>query len=203
MDIWNELASDEVINLTSTALNNHGIKTVVVNTAAEAKNAVLDLIPPQSQVMTATSQTLEAAGLNHEINDTDRYNSVKKQLSSMDRATQSQEMQQLGAAPVWVVGSVHAVTQLGQVVIASKTGSQLPAYAYGAAHVVWVVSTKKIVLNLDAAYKRIYEYTLPLENERAMKAYGMGSSVNKILVINEEVQPDRIRIIFVKEDLGF
>ncbi|MFH1750244.1 MAG: LUD domain-containing protein, partial [Candidatus Micrarchaeota archaeon] len=78
------------------------------------------------------------------------------------------------------------------------------AYAYGAGKVIWVVSTAKIVKNLDDAMSRIEEYVLPLESERARKAYGAdGSSINKILIIKKEVSPDRAQLIFVNEKLGF
>ena len=113
-------------------------------------------------------------------------------------------MQQLGAAPDWAVGSVHALTQEGEALIASATGSQLPAYAYGASHVIWVVGTQKIVGNLEEGMRRIHEYTLPLESERARKAYGVpGSAVNKMLIVRGEVNKERITVIMVREKLGF
>ena len=51
--------------------------------------------------------------------------------------------------------------------------------------------------------ERINEYVFPLENERAMKAYGMASSINKVLLINKESTAGRITMIIVKEKLGF
>jgi len=89
------------------------------------------------------------------------------------------------------------------VMIASATGSQLPAYVYGSSHVIWIVGSQKIVKDMEEGLKRIYEYVFPLENERAMKAYGMGSGVNKLLIVNKEVSLGRITIIIVKEKLGF
>jgi hypothetical protein len=113
-------------------------------------------------------------------------------------------MRQTGAAPDWAIGSVHAVTEEGQIVVASATGSQMPAYLYGAGHVVWVVGIQKIVPDLNAAIQRVYDHVLPLESDRARKAYGVpGSAVNKLLVINKEVQPSRATLIFVNEVLGF
>jgi hypothetical protein len=113
-------------------------------------------------------------------------------------------MQMMGAVPQIALGSVHAVTEEGQLVIASNTGSQLGAYAYGSEKVVWVVGTQKIVKNLDEAMKRIYEYVLPLESERVKKAYGMErSNVSKLLIINKEVKPGRAVVVLVKESLGF
>ena len=151
-----------------------------------------------------TSVTLEQTGIAKEINESGNYNAVRNKLYSMDKKTYGKRIQKLGAAPEWAVGSVHAVTQDGKIVVASATGSQLPAYSYGSLNVILVVGTQKIVGNIDEAFKRIYEYTLPLESERARKAYGVpGSAVNKMLIINKEMQENRINVIFVGEALGF
>ena len=121
----------------------------------------------------------------------------------MDRNTQSQEISELGAATKCAIGSVHAVTEDGHILIASNTGSQLSAYVYGAENVIFIVGTNKIVKNTDDGIKRIYEHSFPLENERAKKAYGMNSAVNKILILNKEFKQNRIKLVFVKEKLGF
>ncbi|OGC97678.1 hypothetical protein A2W16_01350 [Candidatus Amesbacteria bacterium RBG_16_48_31] len=154
--------------------------------------------------MAMSSVTLETTGITAAVNQSGNFASVKSKLTTMDRATQEREMQQLGAAPEYAIGSVHAVTESGQVVIASNTGSQLPAYVYGAGHVIWVVGTQKIVPDLDTAFRRIYDYILPLESDRVQKAYGLpGSNVSKILIINKEVRPSRLTLILVKQQLGF
>ena len=121
----------------------------------------------------------------------------------MDRGKEGTEMQKIGAAPEWAIGSVHAITEDGHVLVASNTGSQLPAYVYGAGHVVWVVGAQKIVKDTTEGIQRIYEYCFPLENERLMKAYGVPSGVSKLLIINKEKIPERLTAIFVKEKLGF
>lgn len=205
LDKWNTLATDESIIKTIESLKANGINAFVVENGAEAKKKVLDLLPKDAEVMIMSSVTLETLGLPKEINESGKFDSVKSKLSKMDRKTQGLEMQRIGAAPEYAIGSVHAVTEDGKLLIASNTGSQLPAYAYGASHVLWVVGTQKIVKNVDDGIKRIYEYTLPLESKRANKAYNIttGSNVSKLLIINEEISPDRLTIILVKEILGF
>ncbi len=205
MSRWDQLASDAAIDeRAKKALESHNVTVHVVNTGAEAKAKALSIVPKGAEVMTMTSMTLETIGLTKEINESGQYDSVKNKLTAMDRKTQGSQMQKLGAAPDWTVGSVHAVTEDGICVIASNSGSQLPAYVYGASHVLWVVGAQKIVKNLDAALQRIREYSLPLESERARKAYGVpGSAINKLLIINNEIQPGRLTMIIVKEKLGF
>lgn len=205
MSKWDKLATKQAILNTVKALEENGIEAVVAENGKEAKRLVLESIPQGSEAMTMTSVTLDAIGLSEEINKTNgKFKPVRDKLYAMDRNTQGQEMNRLGAAPQFAIGSVHALTEDGHVLIASNTGSQLPAYAYSALQVIWVVGAQKIVKNTDEGFKRIYEYTLPLESERAKKAYGVpGSAVNKILIVNREIQKDRIKMIIVKEKLGF
>ena len=200
---FSQLATDESINKVRDALMQNGVEVFVSENGAEAKEKVLQIIPEGAETMNMTSVTLESIGIAKEINESGKYNSVRNKLMSMNREPQGIEMQKLGAAPEWAIGSVHAVTEDGKVMIASTTGSQLPAYAYGSAHVIWVVVSQKIVKNLDEGMERIKEYVFPLENERAEKAYGRGSSINKLLILNKEGATGRITIIIVKEKLGF
>ncbi len=205
MKNWDQLATDDSIKKVIDALRQAQIEVVVVENGKEAKEKVLDILPKDVEVMTMQSMTLKDIGLAEAIDELGNYKSVRKELSSMDRTTQGQEMSKLGAAPEWSIGSIHAVTEDGKVVVASNTGSQLGAYAYGASRVVWVVGTQKIVKNLDAGMERIYDYILPLESKRLSKALGkeVTSDVSKVLIFNKEVRPGRITMILVKEKLGF
>lgn len=200
---YETIASENIISKTIQALKENGIDAVEVYSDAEAKKKALEIIPKGAEVMTMTSVTADTIGLTKEINESGNYNSIRNRLNKMDRATQSLEMQKLGAAPEWVTGSVHAVTQDGKVFIASASGSQLPAYSYGSSRVVWVVGAQKIVKDFDEAMKRIYEYTLPLENERAKKAYGVESAVSELLIFNKNPKPGRINMIIIREKIGF
>lgn len=198
-----QLASDARIDTTIAALGANGIQANVVDTGAEARELVFLTLPHGAQVMNMTSRTLDTIGVSKEIVDSGHYESVRNMLNAMDPKNQERHMRELGAAPDWAVGSVHAVTENGTVMIASATGSQLPAYAYGAGHVIWVVGAQKLVKDDQEALQRIYEYSFPLEDQRAREAYGKGSAVNKILTIHKEANASRITLIIVKEKLGF
>lgn len=207
MNRWNTPSSDKSINKTMESLITNGINALVVENASEAKKKVLEIIPEGAEVLNMTSVTLEKAGLVSEINESGRFDSVTDKLAKMNRETDGKKMRMIGAAPEYAIGSVNAVTEDGKVIVASNTGSQLGAYAYGAAHVIWIVGAQKIVKNLDDGLKRIEEYVLPLESERARKAYGLpqtyNSFVSKLLIFNREIRSQRITLIFVKEALGF
>lgn len=203
MSTWDQLADKATVERTVAALEGHGITVHVVDSGAAAKAKLLEILPPGAEVMTMTSVTLDTIGASQEINESQRYQSVRAKLSAMDSKTQGQLKRQLGAAPEWAVGSVHAVTEDGHVLIASNTGSQQPAYAYGARQVVWVAGTQKIVRDVAAGHRRIFEHCLPLEEARAQQAYGVASGVSKILEVYRETVAGRITIILVNQVLGF
>lgn len=205
MTDWKQKATQATIQKTIEALKANGITAELVETGEEAKEKVLSLIPKGAEVMTMTSVTLQTIGVTDAINASGEYNSVKNELMKLNRETDSLKMQKLGSAPEYTLGSVHAVTEDGEVVIASNTGSQMAAYVYGSPHVIWVVGTQKIVPTVDAGIKRIYEHILPLESVRLNKQYNIttGSFVSKLLIFNREVNPTRLHIIFVNEELGF
>lgn len=203
---WSQLADKETVDKTISVLKANGIDAKFVETGDKAKKEVFSQIPEGAEVMTMSSTTLDTLSLSQEINQkSSKFKPVRDQLYAMDRQTQAQEMNRLGAAPEFALGSVHAVTEDGHLLIASNSGSQLPAYAYGALNVIWVVGTQKIVKNTMEGMKRIYEYVLPLESKRANKAYNItaGSFVSKLLIINKELVPGRLTIILVGEKLGF
>lgn len=207
MSSWNTLPSREIVEKTAAALKANGFDVVIVANGEEAKKKALEFIPAKAEVFTMSSVTVDSIGLSAALNDSGNYSSVRNSLGAMNGATQGREMRKLGAGPDVSVGSVHAVTESGTLLIASLTGSQLPAYAYGAGTAIFVVSTKKIVPTLDDAWKRLHEHVLPQESKRARKAYGLPESFNsfpsKVLVFNREVQPGRVKIILMNEDAGF
>jgi hypothetical protein len=198
-----QLASDTQIERTRQALEANNFHTIVAENGADAKKILFELIPENAEVFVSSSTTLNVLGITEEIDKSNRYNSVRAKLALMDRKTQNREMQKMGATPEYMLGSVHAVTENGHVIIASMTGSQLAGFVASAAHVIWVVGTQKIVPNIEFGLKRVEEYSLPLEDARTFKASGIHSSINKLLIINKEAKPGRATMILVKENLGF
>ena len=167
-----------------------------------ARTRVKDLIPVGASVFTGASETLRLSGIEEDINNRGRYDSLKSR-PSMDRATQRNEIWAALSTPDVLVGSVAAVTETGSLVVASASGSQLPGYAGAAARVIWVVGAQKVVPDLSAALRRIEDYCLPLESERAMKVYGQPSAVNRVLILNAEPEPGRGTVLLLREAIGF
>ncbi len=197
------LAAPERIAAAARALRESGVDAMVVPTGHDARHAVLERLPDGAEVFNNTSRTLETIGVAEDIERSGRYRAVRLALYQMDREMQAGEMRKLAAAPDHVVGSAHAVTEDGSLLVASASGSQLGPLASGAGRVILVVGGQKIVPDIAAGLRRIREYCYPLENERALRAYGVPSGVNNLLIVSRVLAPGRVTVILVEEVLGF
>ncbi|MET7827033.1 LUD domain-containing protein [Streptomyces sp. NPDC005386] len=185
------------------ALTAHGFTAEILDDAAAARTRVKELIPAGAVVFTGASETLRLSGIEEDINAGGRYEALKPRVLSMDRATQADDIRRLLAGPDVVVGSVAALTETGSLVVASGSGSQLPAYAGGAARAIWIVGAQKVVPDLTTALQRVQDHCLPLESARTREAYGRPSAVNRLLVLNAEHQPGRGTVLLLREAIGF
>src|SRR6266851_7034927 len=201
-DRYTVLPDDQTLAATVVALEEHGFSVDVVPDLDAAREAVLARIPEGSVVMTNTSVTLQETGIADAIDNDGSYESARNKMMALDFATQLQEMKAIAGQPDYALGSVHAVTRDGTLVIASASGSQLASYAWGAANVIFVVGAQKLVPTVEAAHQRVYQHSLKLEDARAVAAYGQHSQVGKILEIHQEL-PGRIHIVLIRQVVGF
>jgi hypothetical protein len=195
-------ADEGTLHRVAGALRARGIGADVVADGEAARVKVHELIPDGAHVYNATSRTLDTIGLSRDILEQERYDAARHVLDQLDPSTQMDQYRRGAASPQVVVGSVHAVTEDGQLLVASASGSQLAAYAFGAAQVIWVVGAQKVVPDLDTAFQRVRRYSYPLEDVRARAVYGFPSAINKQLLISGET-PGRAHVVLVGEVLGF
>ncbi|MFI1924265.1 MULTISPECIES: nuclear transport factor 2 family protein [unclassified Streptomyces] len=196
-------ASADRLERTAAALRANGFAAEILDDAAAARARVGDLVPEGAGVLTGASETLRLSGIDEDLNGGGRYDAVRPRVLAVDRATGADEIRRLVACPDYVVNSVAAVTETGSLVLASGSGSQLPANAGGAAHAVWIVGAQKVVPDLATALRRVEEHALPLENARARAAYGTPSAVNRLLVLNAEPHPGRGTVLLLREAIGY
>jgi hypothetical protein len=183
-------------------LRERNFEVVIVDSAAEAKDAVMARIPAGAQVHSGKSKTLEDSGVFQELMESDRYDFIRRRTMKMDRATQGDEIRRLSSAPDVMLGSVHAVTQAGRLVVTSASGSQIGPYASGAGKLILVVGSQKIVPDLDTAFRRIEEYVFPWEDARLREQIGIGTAITRTLIIDRDFRPGRTTIILVREPIG-
>ena len=187
---------------TAAALASRGFKAQIADTGADARDLVLAAIPEGAEVHIALSETMRELGVTQTIDESGRYDSIRARLGTLDRATQAREMRKLGAAPDYIIGSAHAITDDGQIVVGSGSGSQLGAYASAGGSVILVVGHQKLVRDLDDGLRRVREYSLPREFARMQSVGYPGSLLAKTLIIHNEPS-GRISVILVPETLGY
>ncbi|MFI5889710.1 LUD domain-containing protein [Actinoplanes sp. NPDC051513] len=200
---FTQLPDEQALAATVTALEEHGFSVEVVDDIEAARKSVLARIPRGAAVMTNTSVTLQETGVQDAINEADGpYESLRNRMMALDFQTQMQEMKNIAGGAEYALGSVHAITADGALVIASASGSQLAAYAWSAPNVIFVAGAQKLVPNLEVAHERLTQHSLLLEDGRAQAAYGQRSYIGKVLEIRQEM-PGRIHLVLIRQNIGF
>ncbi|OHA83514.1 MAG: hypothetical protein A2937_00185 [Candidatus Yonathbacteria bacterium RIFCSPLOWO2_01_FULL_47_33b] len=202
---YEHLASEETIEKVIAALKERNINAVVVDTRAEALEKIKSLIPAGASVMNGSSTTLQEIGFVGYLKEgTHEWNNVHEEILKEKDSAKQERLRKESVLADYFLGSVHAVTEAGQLLDASASGSQIPSYAFSSDNVIWVVGAQKIVPDREAAFRRIEDYVFPLENKRMQNAGYPGSTIGRVLVIEREIMPNRhLTVIFVKEKLGF
>lgn len=200
------LASPESLEKTMAALQNKNFKPIQVKTKKEALAKIKELIPDGASVMNGASITLEQIGyLEYLKSGQHPWNDLHAKITAENNDTKRHELRKQSVLSDYYLGSVHALTEDGQLLIASNTGSQLPHIVFTSPNLIFVVSTKKIVSDLNEAMIRLEEHATPLEDKRLMEAMGSHTQLNKIVILKND--PDflgrKIHIILVEENLGF
>lgn len=182
-----------------------GMQAHFVESREQALGKLAALIPAGATVMTGASVTLEQIGfVDLLISGKHPWRNLKTEILAEKDPEKLLQLRRRSVLADCFMGSVHAITGSGETVTASASGSQLPAYAYCAGHVIWVAGAQKIVPDLDAGLRRIREYVFPLEDKRMKSTGAEGSAINKILIIAGESNPARkVTMILVNEKLGF
>jgi L-lactate utilization protein LutB len=178
----------------------------VVANGSEAIELIKTLIPLGSTIMNGASRTLEQIGFTELLKSGHhQWNNLHDAIHSETDPEKQAKLRRESVLSDAYLGSAHAVTEEGEILIASNTGSQLPNLVFTSAIVVLVVSTKKLVKDLPAAFERLNSVVLPLENERIRGQYGVDTVHAKTLILHREnpMLGRKVHVVFVQEDLGF
>lgn len=184
----------------------HGLEPILVPNKEAAFQTIKELIPAGASVMNGSSVTLEEIGfIDYLKSGTHPWKNLHAEiLAEPDKQKQS-ELRRQSVLSDYYLGSVHALSESGEFVIASNTGSQLPHIVFTSPNIIFVVGIQKIVPTLSEAMKRLEEYVVPLEDEHMKKLYGFGTMLSKIVIFRREnkIVNRRIRLLLVQEKLGF
>lgn len=203
---YNQLASNESIQTTIGELAKHNIEAVVVDTKKGALEKIKELIPSGVSVMNGSSTTLIEIGFVDYLKEGKHgWNNLHEAILAESDPAKQGKLRKESVLSDYYLGSVHALSETGEFVVASNTGSQLPHIVFTSQNLLFVVGAQKIVPSLSEALKRLEEYVVPLENERSLKAYGAPTALNKIVIFKGEspMIGRKVKMIIVKESLGF
>jgi hypothetical protein len=194
--------SEATIQRVAAAVSANNIDVRVVDTGEEAKRLVLELVPDGAEVHSGKSKTLVDLGLYKELFESGRYDSLRGHYMNLDRKTHDREIRKMISAPDYMLGSVQAITESGDLVIASASASQLGPYASGAGRLILVAGSQKIVGDLDEAMRRIDETVFPYEDALVRERMNSGTFMGKVLIIRREWVDDRITVVLVRQPVG-
>jgi len=203
---YDTIASDQVIAKTVASLKGKNFNPIVVNAKKEALEKIKELIPAGASVMNGSSTTLEEIGFMQYLKDGKHgWNDLHANILAENDAAKRAELRKQSVLSDWYLGSVHALTEGGEMIIASNTGSQLPHLVFTSKNLILIVGAQKIVPDLAEGMKRLETYVVPLEDDRAMKAYKAHTANNKTLIVHGEnpMSGRTFHVIILKEKLGF
>ena len=199
------LASKELVDKTIEALKSRGINAEFVVTKKDAVERLKELIPAGAEIMTGGSTTLDQIGFTDIlIAGCHQWKNLKDAILKEKNPIIQMDLRKKSVTAEYMIGSINAVVETGEVLMVNATGSSIPSYSFSSDNVIWVVGTQKIVPTVDEGFRRLREYCFPLEDNR-MKSIGYaGSTLGKFLLFEKEINPNRkITLIFVNEKLGF
>ncbi len=201
-------SSPEHIQKAIQSLIDRGIEVKYLETKESALEQLKSMIPAGASIMTGASVTLEQIGfITYLMEEQHPWNYLKKEILKETDSKKRTDLRRKATSADYYIGSVHGISEDGEIVIASATGSQIPAYAYTSPNIIWVAGIQKIVPNLDLGIRRIREYAYPREDLHMKKLYGdqSGSLIGKILIYEREspLVQRKIHLLLVNETLGF
>jgi L-lactate utilization protein LutB len=201
---WNRLPSEEIIRTTAGALEQQGMRVVLVEGADDALSTIRQLIPAGAEVMQGSSTTLIEIGFTDLLASRDHpWVSLHDRVNAENDAIKRAEIRRLSITAEYFLSSANAISVSGELVACDMSGSRTGAWPYGAKHLVIVAGVNKIVPTLDDALRRVREYAYPLESARAMRAYGIPSRIGKCVILAFEGIEGRVTIILVRDRLGY
>ena len=181
-------------------------------TAAEAKELALSLVPTNSKVSFGGSVTLDETGVLTELRSRD-------DITLYDRATattpeENKQIMHDALSCDYYFMSSNAITVDGELVNIDGNGNRVAALIYGPDNVIILAGMNKIVKDVEEGISRTRNVASPqncirLDKDTPCKVNGVCGNCLKdticdqIVITRASRVPKRIKVILVGEELGF
>ena len=200
----NRLYNKKELEALSLKMKERNFEVEIVASKEEALEAVKNSLPKGVEVMTGSSTTLKEIGFMDYLSSKEsKVVSLQEKINEENDQQKRQDLRRNSVTAEYFVSSVNALTEEGIIVAVDASGSRVGAMLFAAEKLILVIGAQKITKNVEEAMRRIRDYVFPKENERAMAAYGVNSSLNKWIILERESFPSRVKVILVEEALGF
>lgn len=203
---YDQLASSESANKTLESLKQNGFLPVLISNKEEALKFIKENIPQGASVMNGASATLQQIGFIDYLKAGQHgWNNLHEAILAETDPDKQSQLRKESVSSDYYLGSVHALSETGEMIIASNTGSQLPHLVFTSPNLILVVSTQKITPNLTEAFNRLEQHVVPLEDARALEAYKSHTQESKTLIMRKENlhMGRKVHVLLVNEKLGF
>ena len=203
-DVKNTKKADAAsIQRTLEGLASRNVEAVLVENGEEALAKLKELVPEGSEVFVNTSETLATIGYTGYMNGNDRYVNLHDQMMTLSDPAEQREFRRKTTIAEYFVGSVQAIAETGEIIVASGSGSQIGAYSFGAKRLILVAGTQKICSSLAEAEARTRGYTLE-RHDRWLEDMGrVATPIGKYMVMEHEPMAGRITVVLIPETLGW
>ena len=198
-----DLAGDAAIQRTISSLKANNMEAMVVNSGAEALAKLKELLPEGAEIYNNTSETLDSIGFSEFVHGNPRFRNLHDDMMAESDPVKQRDIRRRATLADYFIGSVQSISETGEVVVVSGSGSQIAAYVFSAGHVIWVAGTQKICPSLDHAVARARGYTVDRHDEWLVEQGRNPSTVGKLLISEREAAAGRTTVILIKESLGW
>ena len=196
-----------IANLSKRNMNGYFVQDRIT-----AKEKALSLIPKHSKIGFGGSVTLEEVGILDELRKKDCY-FLYDRTKVTDKNKSWVLHIKMFSSDIFLSGT-NAITKKGQLVNVDGIGNRTAMIAYGPKKVIIIIGKNKITNDLESAIERLKKVALPLDLKRVKemaKNSSIFSSINwtketiwsHVSIIERQINPNRIHVIIVNEDLGF
>lgn len=182
------------------------------DSATEAKDLALSLVPAGSSASFGGSVTLDETGVLEALRN-------REDITLYDRANannldETKQIYRDALSCDYYFMSSNAITSDGELVNIDGTGNRVAALIYGPEYVIVIAGMNKIVKNVEEGLSRTRNVASPQNCVRLNKntpcaANGICGNClsdticDQIVITRASRVPNRIKVILVGEDLGF
>jgi hypothetical protein len=207
---WNEKVARKIIK----NLEKRRMAGSYTATADQARDEIIEMIPPGATVFRCGSMSAVGMGLWDSIAALPGVTLIDPYRPELS-PEEAMELRRRGLTADVMIASTNAITLDGRLVNLDGMGNRVAAMAFGPKKVILVVGMNKVAPDLESAVARVKHYAAPVNNIR----YGLKNPCvetglcsdcktpqricNMWSIIEGHMIKDRIHVKLVGENLGY